>query len=293
MVPQLTRPYTTGWDSTARSLKIVPGEYTIEGGDVDADRLARQADVMADATLTFLERAGLSGGAACLDVGCGQGQVTVAMARIAGEEGRVVGTDIDREALHAAERAANRAGVRVSFVCADAYQSLDEHPFDLAYCRLVLSHLIDPLAVIRVMTDAVRPGGAVALEDLLTGTLRSEPTRPVLDELQNVYAATVRAHGGDPTIGPRLPALLDAAGIQDVDERVVVNAMRSRAEKLFLVELIQNMRVSIREAGAATDAEIDSIAKRTDEAARDPSTTFYQACMYQVWGRRPVPDAST
>lgn len=160
-------------------------------------------------------------------------------------------------------------------------------PFDLAYCRLLLSHLVDPVAVVRVMRDAVRPGGVVAVEDLLTGTLRSEPVRPVLDELQSVYAATVRAHGGDPTIGPRLRAMLETSGLVDIEQSVVANPMRTVAEKIFLVELIQNMRTSILEAAVATPAEIESIAKRTDEAARESATIFYQAEMYQVCGRRP------
>jgi ubiquinone/menaquinone biosynthesis C-methylase UbiE len=271
----------------------VLGEYAIEGGTADADRLARQADVMARATLTFLGWCGLDKRAACLDVGCGQGQVAIAMARIAGVEGRVVGMDIDREALREAEAAAGRAGARVRFTWADAYEPVAEPPFDLAYCRLVLSHLINPLAAVETMRDAVRPGGVVAIEDLLTGTLRSEPDRPVLEELQQVYASTVRAHGGDPTIGPRLRAMLSATGIQEVGEHVVANPMKSIAEKLFLVELAQNMRSSILEANVATEAEIESIKRRTEQAARDPSTVFYQAHMYQVWGRRPVSDESS
>lgn len=50
------------------------------------------------------------------------------------------------------------------------------------------------------MRAAIRPGGWVAIEDLFTGSLRSEPPAPVLDRLQEVYCATVRAHGGDPTM---------------------------------------------------------------------------------------------
>jgi hypothetical protein len=34
--------------------------------------------------------------------------------------------------------------------------------------------------------------------------------------LQDIYSATVRFHGGDPTIGPRLRALLSDAGLEEV-----------------------------------------------------------------------------
>jgi 2-polyprenyl-3-methyl-5-hydroxy-6-metoxy-1,4-benzoquinol methylase len=67
-------------------------EYTIAGGLTDAQRLARQAHVMARATEAFLARVGLASGWSCLDVGCGDGQVTIAMARAGA---RAVGVDVD------------------------------------------------------------------------------------------------------------------------------------------------------------------------------------------------------
>jgi ubiquinone/menaquinone biosynthesis C-methylase UbiE len=55
--------------------------YTHLWRQADADRLARQAAVIARATSAFLTRAGLRPGWACLDVGCGDGQVTIQLAR--------------------------------------------------------------------------------------------------------------------------------------------------------------------------------------------------------------------
>ena len=46
------------------------GAYSIRGGLADAQRLARQAHVMARGTEAFLAELGLSPGWACLDVGC-------------------------------------------------------------------------------------------------------------------------------------------------------------------------------------------------------------------------------
>lgn len=263
-----------------------PG-YTIRGGQTDADRLARQARVMAEATNAFLSRAGLSEGWVCLDVGCGDGQVTIDMASAAGASGRTVGTDIDEDALRIARESARRAGVSAEFQTLDAAEPPDLEAFDLAFARLLLSHLADPEAALRAMLEAVRPGGVVAIEDLFTGTLRSDPPAAALDRLQDVYSATVRAHGGDPTIGPRLRALLTTAGIKDVSEETVANAMRTADEKIFLAELVDNMRGAMLAAGAATANELDEIRAGVADAARDPGRVFYQARMHQVSGRRP------
>jgi SAM-dependent methyltransferase len=268
-------------------LLAVPGEYTIAGGLTDAQRLARQAHVMAKATEAFLSQVGLAAGWTCLDVGCGDGQVTIAMARVAGPSGRVVGVDVDAEALELAREAAGRAGVSAEFVAEDAASPVATDAFDLAYARLLLSHLIDPVAALRAMRAELRPGGAVAVEDLFLGTLRSDPPAPALDRLQEVYGATVRFHGGDPTIGPRLRALLSACGLEDVREQTVANPMERVDEKLFLAQLVRNMRSSILEAGAATNSQIDELEASVEQTARDPTTVFHQARIHQVWGRRP------
>ncbi|HEX3735253.1 MAG TPA: methyltransferase domain-containing protein [Solirubrobacterales bacterium] len=265
----------------------MPGEYTIAGGLTDARRLARQAWVMAQATDAFLTRLGLAPGWACLDVGCGDGQVTIALARAVGLGGRAVGVDVDAEALGLARVAAREAGVRAEFERGDAGRPAGTEVFDLAYARLLLSHLVDPEAVVRAMRAAVRPGGTVAIEDLFLGTLRSEPPAAALERLQEIYGATVRFHGGDPTIGPRLGALLAAAGLEEVREEVVVNPMETVEEKLFLAQLVRNMRGAILEAGAATEGEIEELAAGVEEAARDPARVFYQARIHQVAARRP------
>jgi ubiquinone/menaquinone biosynthesis C-methylase UbiE len=265
----------------------VPVEYTIAGGLSDAQRLARQAHVMAAASDAFLSRIGVVDGWACLDVGCGDGQMTIAMARAAGPSGRAVGVDVDGDALDLARDAAARAGVAATFERADAARPIASGTFDLAYSRLLLSHLVDPAAVVRAMRTEVRPGGTVAVEDLFVGTLRSEPAAPALDRLQQVYGATVRFHGGDPTIGPRLRALLSASGLEDVQEEEVVNPMTTVDEKLFLAQLVGNMRAAMLEARAATDAEISALEADVEQAARDPAAVFYQARIHQVSGRRP------
>jgi ubiquinone/menaquinone biosynthesis C-methylase UbiE len=260
-------------------------QYTIRGGHADADRLERQASVMAQATGAFLVDVGVRPGLACLDVGCGDGQVSIQLARAVGPTGRVVGLDSDPGALEIARRAAEQAGIAVTFVDGDAATAVDHEAFDIAVARLVLSHLVDPMAVVRAMRAALRPGGALAVEDVFAPTLHAEPPVPALDRLVEVYCATVRSHGGDPTIGPRLAAHLRAAGLADVRERTVVNRMPSVRQKLFIAELLDNMREAVLTSGAATADELDDLRAVVRAAAERPDTVFFQARMHQVFGR--------
>ncbi|MDQ1043220.1 class I SAM-dependent methyltransferase [Streptomyces sp. V4I2] len=70
-----------------------------------------------------------------LDVGCGTGGTTLAVARRLGAEGRCVGIDISEPMVTAARARAEREGVQASFVRADA----QDHAFEPATFDTVIS----------------------------------------------------------------------------------------------------------------------------------------------------------
>jgi ubiquinone/menaquinone biosynthesis C-methylase UbiE len=76
------------------------------------DRLIEQAQVMRPLTERMLRSAGVRPGLHVLDVGCGVGDVSFLVSEIVGEQGSVVGVDVDPDALKVAEgrRAASRIG---------------------------------------------------------------------------------------------------------------------------------------------------------------------------------------
>jgi ubiquinone/menaquinone biosynthesis C-methylase UbiE len=82
-------------------------------------------------TPRLLERIGVGPGARCLDVGCGGGDASLALARFAGPGGEVVGVDIDEVKLRIAREEAAAAGLaNVEYRSA----GVDELPRDGACC---------------------------------------------------------------------------------------------------------------------------------------------------------------
>jgi SAM-dependent methyltransferase len=111
-------------------------------------------------TAPLLEAAG-AGASALLDVGCGAGFATLALARELGPGTRTVGADISGPLLLAARDRADAAGVPIDFVLADA-QTFDFEPasFDLIVSRLGVMFFVDPVAAFanlrRAATDSAR-----------------------------------------------------------------------------------------------------------------------------------------
>jgi SAM-dependent methyltransferase len=90
-----------------------------------------------------------------LDLGCGTGDTTRALAELGAT---VVGVDFSAPML-AAARARCADLDRVSFVEADLATFTTDEPFDLAYSRMCLMLLEDPVPALANVRAALRPGG--------------------------------------------------------------------------------------------------------------------------------------
>ncbi|NNF16178.1 MAG: bifunctional 2-polyprenyl-6-hydroxyphenol methylase/3-demethylubiquinol 3-O-methyltransferase UbiG, partial [Gammaproteobacteria bacterium] len=105
------------------------------------------------------ERAPLAG-QSVVDVGCGGGLLTEAMAR----KGAVVtGIDMGESPLEVARLHASQSDVEVRYERCTAEELAEREParFDVVTCLEMLEHVPDPASVIRACKQLVKPGGAV------------------------------------------------------------------------------------------------------------------------------------
>ena len=165
-----------------------------------------------------LQRLVLRGGEKILDVGCGLGQFTRAMARAAGSSGRVVGIERSLEQLRESKRLASLAGeeglfdLRQGNAISLPLRREEWASFDIVHTRFVLEHVNDPLAVVRMMVEAARPGGRIILQDDDHDVLRIFPEPSGFYELWQAYIRSYAKLGNDPYVGRRLVGLLHQSG---------------------------------------------------------------------------------
>jgi SAM-dependent methyltransferase len=180
--PYHTGPLATMLAGIARALPLLPDAFRTGGGvpygaygdeiregirslnrpgfihDLESTWLAAMPDVS--------DRLDRDPPARVLDLGCGEGASTLALAA-AYPRIRIVGVDLDAPSIAAAQEAAARVGLgnRVTFVLADAGRASDYGPFDFATIFEALHDMGDPVGVLRSAREGLADDGTLLVAD--------------------------------------------------------------------------------------------------------------------------------
>ena len=138
-------------------------------------------------------------GARVLDVGCGWGDTAIKLARIVGPEGEVVGIDCCDAFLADAEADRAQTGLtNLRFMRGDAEVALPEGAFDFVFSRFGTMFFANPVAGLRNMRRALRPGGR-----MVHIVWRDPVDNPWLSMAKDIVLEYLPAPGADArTCGP-------------------------------------------------------------------------------------------
>jgi len=166
-----------------------------------------------------IEAAAPATGERVLDVGCGAGESSLALATLIGRQGQVVGVDISEPMIGRA-RALAPQDMSVVFRVADASRAeLPEGAFDILFSRFGVMFFDDPTGAFAHMRRALRPGGRVAFV-CWRGVAENDWMRLPMSAIKGILPPTAppgsEAPGtfsfGDPE---RVARILTAAGFTD------------------------------------------------------------------------------
>jgi ubiquinone/menaquinone biosynthesis C-methylase UbiE len=158
-----------------------------------------------------------------LDVGCGFGDTAAKLARIVGEQGAVVGIDCCDAFLDFAREEIHRQGIgNISFMRGDAEIALPEGHFDFVFARFGTMFFANPVAGLRNMRKALRPGGR-----MVHIVWRNRADNPWLSMAKEVVLRFLPEPGDDAlTCGPgpfsmsnreTVTMMMKAAGYEEIE----------------------------------------------------------------------------
>lgn len=263
---------------------------TDKGYIYDADweqeraRLAKLEQTSDPYTKLHLERLGLREGWRCLEVGGGGGAIVAWMCERVGSSGRVVATDLDTRFLDVID--AENLEVRRHDIVNDP---LEQDAFDLVHSRYVLEHLPERERALDNLIAAVKPGGWLLVEDVdVTDMARpddiasSDPVRRA--EFFRGHRAFMESRGVDAAYGGRLPALLLARGLVDVDAATRRHLMRvgSQADSIARLSILA-LKDDMIAGGFVSPEDADALL----EMLESPDTIGLSPTTVSAWGRKP------
>ncbi len=214
-------------------------------------------------------------GAAVLEVGCGVGAQTLALAERS-PGAALTCVDISAQSLAEARQRAAGAGLdQITFLQADVFDlpdpdgPLSAGRFDHVFICFLLEHLSDPAGALVRLRAMLKPGGTITVIEGDHGSTYFHPESQAARDAITCQITLQRLAGGDALIGRRLYPLLTTAGYHHVSvspRQVYVDASRPSLVDGFTRKTFTAMIDGIRQP--ALDAGLID-ARRFDDGIRD------------------------
>jgi len=199
-----------------------------------------------------------------LDVGCGFGDTAIKLANVVGPTGNVIGIDCCEAFLDYGRAEVRRQGLtNVSFMRGDAEIALPTSQFDFVFARFGTMFFANPVAGLRNMRRALRPGGR-----MVHIVWRNRADNPWLSMAKDIVLGFLPPPGDDAqTCGPgpfsmadeeTVRAMMIAAGYSDIEFRRVdapVTIGRDVRDAIAFQLAIGPAGEVFREAGAEAEAK--------------------------------------
>jgi ubiquinone/menaquinone biosynthesis C-methylase UbiE len=215
-----------------------------------------------------------------LDVGCGAGVAARAIARRPAFRGTITAIDLSEYLVRAGERFAQAEGIasRIDFLVGDTQQlKLADASFDAAVAHTLLSHVEQPLVVLKELHRVVKPGGRIGIFDgdyaSITFGHEDPSTAERFDRLVRNAVIT------NAMVMRELPRLLKQADLKVVAFYPHVIAEAGAAD--YWASSVQSFRRILPKSGQVGEQETNAWADAIERYCGQG--TFFGACNFYTY----------
>ena len=176
----------------------------------EEQRLALMSTLLDPFEFACIERLGVGQGCRCLEFGCGNGSISLALAERVAPTGLVIASDIDLSYI------SRLKGPCLQVRRIDILQDpIEESSYDFVVARALLHHVPSARNCLQRMLTALKPGGVLlSIEpDMLPCTVAEPASMRAF--WQGWLNWSVEA-GIDYFLGRKIPAWLDSLGVEDI-----------------------------------------------------------------------------
>lgn len=260
--------------------------YYLGTHDAEIRRLGLQHRVWRPHVLDAWRRAGITTGSTVIDAGAGPGYASLDLAEIVEEAGRVIVLERSDRFLEALKGAAATRGLA----------NIDTRAFDLVtddvsvsgvdavWIRWVFAFLSDPIAVLKKLSGAIRPGGVFVIHEYMDwATMNWTPRRDALTDFIDVTIRDWRASGGEPDIAVQLLPMLSKAGLRLKETRPIIHAVRpDNYVWRWPATFIPNHARDLAASGVVSKEWANKVIAEFEAAEADPGTVMTTPLVMEI-----------
>jgi SAM-dependent methyltransferase len=265
-------------------------EYFLGYRRAEQERLKEQALQLADESSRLFDRVALAAGARVVEIGCGPQGCLDLLARRVGPLGSVIGVERSEDAVDLARGLVREQGLtNVEIIHGDARSTgLTRDGFDLVTSRLVLVNVPHPEQIIAEAFALVKPGGIVAFHEADYIAHVCDPPLPAWDRAVDILNSYSASAGIDLFVGRKLPRMLRAAGLVDVEAQPLIHIYPpGNGRRSILLDFVENLSQRLVETGTASPTELKTVKDALCRHLADPDTLVVSHLFIQAWGRKP------
>jgi ubiquinone/menaquinone biosynthesis C-methylase UbiE len=279
--------------ATQRDSHSKAADYALGSTDHERQRLMRQGAILRGFLASAFRGAGIGPGMRVLDLGCGVGDVAMLAADLVGPTGSVTGIDRDAASVAWANKRVADAGYKnIHFQVAEFHEFADSAPFDALVGRFILMYLPDPAAILRHLSQQLRPGAAIAfMEPDFTVQSRVFPDLPQFKNGWLWISEVLRRSGARIDMGMQLYATYRQAGFVNTTTEVshLSGCGLTRDMADYFVDTLRSVLPKIIEYGIAThdEVQIDTLADRMVASGTDTNPQWVGSRYISAWAQKP------
>ncbi len=261
--------------------------YLLGDSATEVDRLRAQADLWDPVSRALFNRIGVAPGWRVLEIGPGTGSLHCELRRrVRGPVDAVEQSVVFASSLPDCSRDDGYPPGRV-WNCRLLDAPLPEGAYDLVFARWVFLFLPNPLAHLRTLARALKPGGVLAIQDYLRDTFCLVPPPPDWPALIAADQAFFATQGGDVNIGARLPLLLDQAGLEVIGlEPTIMTGHPGSAVWNWLTTYVFGVLDEYSAIPPLTPEAAQRMARAWLDAAARPTSLLVAPAVLDVVGRK-------
>ena len=236
--------------------------YTLGRTTHETTRLIEQSRIYGESTQRLCKRAGIGEGMRVLEIGSGAGDVALMLSELVGQEGWVVGVDVNPIILETARQRATDAGIRnVEFIAGDARTLAFADKFDAIVGRFVLMYMADPGEAFAKFITYLNAGGIVAFQEpeytLYPALLH--PDTPLMNQLIGWILEVFEHSGAHLDMGIGLYHAFVDAGLPAPTMHLEspIGAAKAWAGYRYMATIFQSLLPLLEKYGLATAEQVD------------------------------------